>query len=76
MEEIIIKQRQTRLRLMAVIDEAELPACILTPILKDLYEEIKALEEPQYKLALNIQKENKQKELKKDKPKKESVKND
>ena len=72
MEEIIIKQRETKSKIIGIINEAKIPACMLTPILKDLYEEISSLEEQQYNIALQKQEEKK----KKDKPKKESVKND
>lgn len=63
MEEILIKERELRNGIAELINKAELPAIIIKPILKDMYDQINILEQQQYELALkNI----KEKEEKKD----------
>lgn len=66
MEELIIKEREAREKLTSLINELGLPAFILKPIIKDLYEQINNAEIEQYKQAQEyIQKkeeENKKKE--------------
>ena len=57
MEELIIKERELREKIANVINEADLPAFMLKPIIKDLFEQISILEQQQYQQALNMNKE-------------------
>lgn len=52
MEEIIIKQRELKTKLISEINECKLPAFIIQPILKDLLNEINKIEENQYQEAI------------------------
>ena len=67
MEEIILKERETKEKLVDVINQSNLPAFILKPMLKDLFEQINQLEEQQYQEAVKIknEKENKKNSNKK-----------
>lgn len=57
MEEILIKERELRNGIAELINKAELPAIIIKPILKDMYDQINILEEQQYEQALKNIKE-------------------
>lgn len=67
MEEIIIKEKEVREKIINIINSSELPAFILKPIIKDLYEQLNNIEEQQYQQAIQskINKEKKEKEDKK-----------
>lgn len=67
MEELILKERKTREELVQVVNNAGLPAFILKPILKDLFEQVNVLEKQQYEQAVwnaEHKKENEKKEKK------------
>ncbi len=51
-EELILKERKTREDLVQVVNNAGLPAFILKPILKDLFEQINLLEQQQYEQVI------------------------
>lgn len=61
MEEILIKERELRNGIAELINKAELPAIIIKPILKDMYDQINILEEQQYELAEKAVSEKKEK---------------
>ncbi len=52
MEELIIKEREFREKLVELINSSNLPAFIIKPTLKDLYEQVNILEEQQYNKAV------------------------
>ncbi len=52
MEEIILKERETRENIVDVVNKSNLPAFILKNIIKDLYEQINQIEQQQYTEAL------------------------
>lgn len=66
MEELIIREQETREKIVQVLNEANLPACMLEPILKEMYEQVSKLKDEQYKNALinKEQRENKEKDKK------------
>ena len=51
MEEIIIKKREFEEKIVQTINESKLPAFIIKPIIKELYEQINTLEQQQYEQA-------------------------
>lgn len=51
MEEIILRERELRDTIVQIINKANLPAFIIKPIIKELYEQIIMLEDKQYELA-------------------------
>ena len=61
MEEIIMKERETKEKIVDVINQSNLPAFILKPMIKDLFEQISQLEEQQYQEALKLKEEKKKK---------------
>lgn len=65
MEDIIIKERETRENIVQVINQSNLPAFILKPILKDMLEQIERLEQQQYEIAMQNKSKEKGKETKK-----------
>ena len=71
MEELIVKEQETREKLVAVINESNLPAFVLEPIVKDLFEQISKLKAEQYETALQHKEEKKAKEEKENKEGKE-----
>lgn len=70
MEELILKERKIREDIVNAINDANLPAFILKPIIKELYDEIIALDNEQYAEALKI-KEAQEKEETKEEDKKD-----
>lgn len=57
MEELILKEREFKENIVQVVNNSKLPAFIIKPILKDLFEQVNVLEEQQYrKAAENIEK--------------------
>lgn len=64
MDEIIIKEHETREKLVQIINSSNLPAFILESIIKDIYTEINKIKEEQYNNAILNKK---QKELESDK---------
>lgn len=51
MEEIILKERELKEKLVQTINSSKLPAFILKPMLKELYEQLNMLEQQQYEQA-------------------------
>ena len=51
MEELILKERETKEKLIEIINNSNLPAFILKPILKDLFEQTNLIEAQQYEQA-------------------------
>ena len=52
MEEIIINERKFREDFANLINNAKLPAIVIKPILKDIFEQLTIQEEQQYDLAI------------------------
>ena len=67
MEELILKNEEFKEKIVQDINESQLPAFILKPIIKDIYEQIITLEQKQYMEAKN----NREKEKEKKQNKKE-----
>lgn len=69
MEDLIINERKFRDDLVNLVNNSNLPAFIIKPIVQELLQQIGALEEQQYNEALNIKeeqtKENQNKKVKK-----------
>nr|DAR36287.1 MAG TPA: hypothetical protein [Caudoviricetes sp.] len=63
MEELILKNEEFKEKIVQDINESQLPAFILKPIIKDIYEQIITLEQKQYMEAKN----NREKEKKQNK---------
>ncbi|MCI9063287.1 MAG: hypothetical protein HFJ17_01605 [Clostridia bacterium] len=68
MEEVIIKDREFKEKLAQLINESGLPAFILKPSVKEVYEQLNILEQQQYQQVYN--------DLNKDKEKEGEVQND
>ena len=58
MEELIIKEREFRNKIVELINTSGLPAFILKPIIKEVYDQLIILEQQQYE---QTQKQNKAK---------------
>ena len=58
MDELILKEKETKENLVKIINESGLPAMILKPMLKEFLEQLNIVEQQQYAIAF----ENKQKE--------------
>ena len=52
MEEVILKKREFEEKLVQLINESGLPAFILKPTFKEIYEQLNILEQQQYQEAL------------------------
>lgn len=57
MEEIILKKKEFEEKLVELINKSELPAFILKPIIKDLFEQLNMLEQQQLEQAQKIKEE-------------------
>ncbi len=58
MEEIIIKEREFKENLVKIINESKLPACMIKPALKEVFEQVSVLEQQQYEqVCANKEKE-------------------
>lgn len=66
MNNVILKHRKFKEDLVNLINEAELPAFILKPVINELSEQINQLEETQYQQALELQKQEEQEDKKED----------
>lgn len=64
MEEVILKKREFDEKMVQLINESGLPAFILKPTFKELYEQLNVLEQQQYQEALASKE--KEEEVKKD----------
>lgn len=66
MEELIIKERELRENTVQEINNSGLPAFILKPIFKEIYEQLQSIETQQYNTAKeNLEKKKKKEESKK-----------
>lgn len=52
MEEVILKEREVREKVVEIINNSGLPAFMLKPIIKDLYDQLEVVEQQQYAEAL------------------------
>lgn len=57
MEEIILMKREFEENLVELINKSKLPAFILKPIIKDLFEQLNMLEQQQLEQAQKIKEE-------------------
>lgn len=57
MEEIIIKKREFEEELVKLINDSNLPAFILKPVIKDLFEQLNVLEQQQFEQAQKMKEE-------------------
>lgn len=57
MEEIILRKKEFEEKIVNLINEANLPAFIIKPIIKDLFEQLNVLEQQQFEQALKNKKE-------------------
>lgn len=67
MEEIILKKREFEENLVNLINESNLPAFILKPVIKDLFEQLNVLEQQQLEQAQKNKEEKNKKEKNKEK---------
>lgn len=64
MDELIVKERETRENLVKLINESGLPAFAIKPILKEIFEQLNLLEQQQYEIAYKqVNEKEKQKEV-------------
>lgn len=66
MDELILKERETREKVVDLINNSGLPAVMLKPIFKEMYDQISSIEAQQYNQALANKKEKKSKKGVKD----------
>lgn len=59
MEELILKEREFKEKMIELINNSNLPAFILKPTIKDLYEQLNTLEQQQYEQAKESKKDKK-----------------
>ena len=52
MEELILKEREFKEKLVELINNSNLPAFIIKPTLKELFEQLNLLEQQEYQNAL------------------------
>ena len=52
MEEVILKKREFDEKMVQIINESGLPAFILKPTFKEIYDQLNVLEQQQYQEAL------------------------
>lgn len=62
MEELILKERETREKIVQTINESGLPAIMLRSIFKDVLEQLNILEQQQYVTACQSRQEADEKE--------------
>ena len=56
MEELIIKEKEFREKIAELINNSDIPAIMIKPIVKELYEQLNILEIQQYNNAIDKQK--------------------
>lgn len=59
MQNIILKERELREKLAEVVNDSGLPAFILKPIVKEMYEQLVNIEQQQYEEAIENKKSKK-----------------
>ena len=64
MEDLIIKEREFKEKIVEVINTSNLPAFIIKPTLKELLGQVELLEQEQYNRALKTKEETKEKKKK------------
>ncbi len=64
MEDLIIKEREFKEKIIEVINNSNLPAFIIKPTLKELLGQVELLEQEQYNQALKTKEETKEKKKK------------
>ena len=57
MEELILKKKEFEEELVKLINSSNLPAFILKPVIKDLFEQLNVLEQQQLEQAQKMKKE-------------------
>ena len=62
MEEIILQKRDFEEELVKLIKESKLPAFVVKPIIKDVFEQLNILEQQQLEQAKKIKEEKEKKE--------------
>lgn len=62
MDEILIQEQELRKKIAELINEANLPAIVVEPILKDVLQEVVLIKQQQYANALKNIEEKKKKE--------------
>lgn len=55
MEDLIIQERETKKKITELINNSGLPAFVLKPIFKDMYEQLDKLSQAQYEEALKLE---------------------
>ena len=75
MEELILKEREFRENLARLINESQLPAFIVKPAIKEVFEQLNIIEQQQYENATNAIKQKEKEEDKKENKKAGGVEN-
>ena len=58
MEELILKEREVREKLVELVNTSQLPAIILKPMFKEVLEQLNIIEETQYSQAKELKIQN------------------
>ena len=61
MDEIIIRAHDTKEKIVQTINESNMPAIILRPMIKEIYDQLERIEQEQYQTALANQEQKKAK---------------
>ena len=64
MEELILKEREIREKLVELVNNSQLPAVVLKPMFKEVLEQLNIIEETQYNQAKELKSKNEGKEEK------------
>lgn len=62
MEELILKEREFKEKLVELVNNSQLPALVLKPIFKEILEQLNIIEETQYNQAKELKSKNEEKE--------------
>lgn len=62
MEELILKEREIREKLVELVNTSQLPAVVLKPMFKEVLEQLNIIEETQYNQAKEMQDNKERKE--------------
>ena len=62
MEELILKEREIKEKLVDLVNSSNLPAFILRPIFKEMLEQLNIIEETQYNQAQELKAKKEEKE--------------
>lgn len=63
MEELILKEKEIRIKLKEILEASGLPAFILKSVIKDFFEQLSNVEQQEYNQALQIKAEKEKKEV-------------